>query len=243
MPAFLASVLSAAEAQLAAAAGADIIDAKDPAAGALGALETATVRAIRAATPKNTPVSATIGDIPCEPGPVVAAIAERARLGVSFVKFGLFPDGERLATIQALAPIAASGVRIIGMLLADRDPDLTLLQHMAIARFHGAMIDTADKSGRSLLDVMTVNELRAYIANASRCGLLAGVAGSLRREHIPALLTLSPDVIGFRGALCAGGRSGAIDWDAMLAIRSAIPRDEAWAALGVSEAPRASCAV
>jgi len=47
----LASVTDEREAELVAALGADIVDAKDPAAGALGALPHATVSAIRARTP------------------------------------------------------------------------------------------------------------------------------------------------------------------------------------------------
>ena len=38
---------------------------------------------------------------------------------------------------------------------------------------------------------------------------MVGVAGSLRPEHVAPLLALRPDVIGFRGALCHGGRRDA----------------------------------
>ena len=58
----LASVIDAREACLCVSLGADIIDAKNPAAGALGALPAERVRAIRAALPAHVPVSATIGD-------------------------------------------------------------------------------------------------------------------------------------------------------------------------------------
>ena len=65
--AFLASVTTVAEAELAARCGADIIDCKDPAQGALGALPVRTVTAIRRGVPPSLPVSATIGDLASDP--------------------------------------------------------------------------------------------------------------------------------------------------------------------------------
>ncbi len=64
MTAMLASVRTLDEALLALAGGADIIDLKDPARGALGALDQATARNIVAAIGGRAPVSATIGDLP-----------------------------------------------------------------------------------------------------------------------------------------------------------------------------------
>jgi uncharacterized protein (UPF0264 family) len=55
-------------------------------------------------------------------------------------------------------------------------------------------------------------------------GLAAGLAGALRVEHIPALVALGPDVLGFRGALCRHGRrQAAIDAEAVIGVRRAIP--------------------
>ena len=66
--------------------------------------------------------------------------------------------------------------------------------------------------------------LREFVAYARREGMFAGLAGALRRHHIPALLELEPDILGFRGALCEGARrTGAIDPQAMRAIRAALP--------------------
>ena len=59
-PGMLASVTSVAEAEAALAAGADLIDLKEPARGALGALDLDTVVAIVAAVGGRRPVSATV---------------------------------------------------------------------------------------------------------------------------------------------------------------------------------------
>ena len=86
---FLASVMNAHEARLCVAQGADIIDAKDAAAGALGALAHADVRAIRAAVPASVKLSATIGD-PCDDADAVVRDAQlMAATGVDYVKVGL----------------------------------------------------------------------------------------------------------------------------------------------------------
>jgi hypothetical protein len=54
--------------------------------------------------------------------------------------------------------------------------------------------------------------------------MFAGLAGSLRAQHIPALLQLAPDVLGFRGGLCRRGeRTGGIDAEAVRAVRGLIP--------------------
>jgi uncharacterized protein (UPF0264 family) len=52
--------------------------------------------------------------------------------------------------------------------------------------------------------------------------MFAGLAGSLRLDHVPALVALSPDVLGFRGGLCRKGeRAAAIDAAAVSALRRA----------------------
>jgi uncharacterized protein (UPF0264 family) len=58
-------------------------------------------------------------------------------------------------------------------------------------------------------------------------GLLAGLAGSLRQEDIVPLLTIEPDYLGFRGALCSRSkRNQNLDAEAFACIRSAIPELE-----------------
>ena len=62
VPAFLASVKDASEAYEAFAAGADVIDCKDPARGALGRLDLDEIARIVKGVSALAPVSATIGD-------------------------------------------------------------------------------------------------------------------------------------------------------------------------------------
>lgn len=87
----LASVTTPQEARLAMAGGADVIDAKDPARGALGALDSTTLRAIRAVVASNVPLSATTGDLPVDqPQSIINEVARVAATSVDIVKIGFF---------------------------------------------------------------------------------------------------------------------------------------------------------
>src|SRR5207253_9144383 len=81
----LVSVRGPVEACAALAGGADVIDAKDPACGALGAVSAERLAAIRRAVGAARPVSAALGDARDE-GTVAAAAAAAA--GAAFVKPG-----------------------------------------------------------------------------------------------------------------------------------------------------------
>lgn len=220
----LASVTSEPEARLAAAHGADIIDCKNPAEGALGALAVSVVAAIRKAVRRDIPVSATIGDLPADPETVVRAAVEMAATGCDIVKIGFFPGGDAEATIRSLGQEIAPQTPLVAVLMADAPLDLALVSQLGDAGFAGVMLDTALKDGRTLTDHRTPAVLSRFIADAHAAGLFAGLAGSLRVGQIAELLALAPDVLGFRGALCKGrDRQQALDAAAMSAVRRAIP--------------------
>lgn len=225
-PLFLASVMSVEEAAKAQSGGADIIDCKDAARGALGALPVSVVAAIRRSLPAGIPVSATIGDIPSEPGPVVAAVMAMARSGADDIKIGFFPGGNARATIAALGACDPNQARLVGLLLADRDPDFSLLADMARAGFRGVMVDTAGKAGTTLRDHMSEAKLAEFVKQARAFGLFCGFAGSLGLSDIATLMRLKPNVLGFRGALCAGAdRTGRLSLQAVRAVTTEIERN------------------
>ncbi|MBV8651734.1 MAG: hypothetical protein JO255_09730 [Alphaproteobacteria bacterium] len=222
MTGFLASVRSADEAALALAGGADIIDAKEPDAGALGRVDAATLDAIIRRGAGRRPVSATVGDLDLVPDRVVAAVEETARTGADIVKIGTFP-GALDETFAALRPIAGRGVRLVAVLFADRAPDLdVIVARCAASGFYGVMLDTADKSGGPLTAHLGLPALAGFVALARSCRLISGLAGSLRLADIAGLLPLGADYLGFRSALCAGGRGGAVDPALLRAVRAAL---------------------
>jgi (5-formylfuran-3-yl)methyl phosphate synthase len=215
---FLASVTGPDEAAVALDGGADLIDLKNPTRGALGAADVAAVRALDG----RRPVSAVTGDLPMDPATVLAAARAMAEAGADYIKIGIFPGGAPVACLRALAPLA-SRHRLIAVLFADLDPDLGLLPLLHTSGFAGAMLDTARKDGRRLLDAMDMTALAGFVAACRANGLSAGLAGRLEPPDVPRLLMLQPDVLGFRSALTSGARDAAIDAEAVRTIRELIP--------------------
>jgi len=218
----LASVRDSAEAALAVEGGADIVDAKEPAAGALGAVAPAALAAILRAVAGRRPVSATIGDMKLVPERVATAVRATAAAGADIVKIGLF-DGDLDATLAALRPIARGGTRLVAVAFADRSPDLAgIVARCAEAGFYGAMLDTAGKGVGPLTAHQGLERLASFVADAHRRGLVAGLAGSLRLADIAGLAPLGADYLGFRSALTRGGRAGELDVDRLRELRAAL---------------------
>jgi uncharacterized protein (UPF0264 family) len=223
-PAFLASVTSAEEASLALAGAADLIDCKDPSAGALGALPCAIVRDVAARIAGRVLVSATVGDLPPEPRVLVEAVSAMAASGVDIVKIGFFGDDDARPAIAALGRMTLARARLVAVLMADQAPDFDLIAHLAANGFAGVMLDTANKSAGRLSTVMPASRLAEFVHTARKSGLMSGLAGSLRMDDIATLASLAPDVLGFRGALCETGRASKLDLARVAAIRREIDR-------------------
>lgn len=241
MTLMLASVTSPAEAEAVWAGGADIIDLKEPAAGALGRLPDSVLRATLATVAGRRPTSATIGDLPLAPAPILAAVRAMAETGVDIVKLGLFA-GDAAATLAALGAATCAGIRLVAVFFADRRPDLDLVARCADAGFHGVMLDTSDKRGGSLMHHLPPAELGRFIARARGRGLLAGLAGSLAAADVPALLPLAPDFLGFRSALTLGPREAPLDAAAVVGLRALIDGASASSATAAAGAQAAAIA-
>jgi dihydroneopterin aldolase len=226
MTLFLASVRDAAEAEAAFEAGADIIDLKEPDAGALGAVDVATSAAVLSLLRGRVPVSATIGDLPMQPASIGEAVRDRAALGVDYVKVGIFPEGDPLGCLLQLRTVTRQ-ISLIAVLFADRMPDFDAIEAVAAAGAAGIMLDTAEKGGGSLLDHLSLGDVSSFVACVKAHGLAVGLAGSLRASQISSLLALDPDVLGFRGALCQGSRNARLDRASCFRIRTLIPAADA----------------
>lgn len=88
MSAMLASVNSLQEALFVETFAVDVIDLKQPAQGALGALDVDSVKEIVARLNPDTLVSATVGDLPMQPEVLFDAVDAMAATGVDYVKIG-----------------------------------------------------------------------------------------------------------------------------------------------------------
>jgi uncharacterized protein (UPF0264 family) len=215
----LVSVRDVPEALVAAQGGADFIDLKEPRDGALGGLPIETIAAIVHALREQgsrLAVSATIGDLPMSDLEAILAKVEAvAACGVDYVKVGI----ERVAQAGAvLDALAGSGHAIVPVFIADRGLDFDAVAHACGLRFPALMVDTADKLAGSLFDVVPEAELRRFVSAVRTSGALVGLAGALRQPQLAALRTLGPDFAGFRSAVCAGDRRGALDPERLRAL-------------------------
>lgn len=205
MSAFLASVRNVEEAAIAHRIGADWIDLKEPASGALGAVDPQTVvevvqwlrRQKRAVS-----LSATIGD--CWDSPLL--MPPRVELlhaaGVEYAKIGIFsqsPSRELLGVIQNCCSV---GPKIVLVCFAEAPPSTADMGALATTGIAGAMLDTAGKTGPSLTGLLSIEGLTEFVSSVHRYNLICGLAGSLTLNDIGQLSPLGPDYLGFRGALC-----------------------------------------
>ena len=222
MTGMLASVNNVAEALLVLNAEVDIIDLKQPALGALGALDIATVKQIVAGIDGRCPVSATIGDL-LQPDLVFNAVKAMAETGVDYIKIGFFPGDDWQETVKKLSVLTQQNHALIAVLFADTQPDFAIMSLLNEAGFTGIMLDTMDKQKGSLTQLMAKMEIAQFVKQAKALKLLCGLAGSLRLEDIPKLMPYNADYLGFRGALCQGhDRVGWLNKQAVIQIRRAI---------------------
>ena len=207
---WLASVQSLEEAQSLNACLPDILDMKQPAKGALGALPVDMVEDIVKWVSGRCVTSATIGDLPMQFDVIEPAIMNMAGTGVDYVKIGLFGGEEQTECLQALTPVIKQlTTPVIAVIFADRNYETDVIEQVLKAGFSGVMVDTAEKNARSLLDLWSIDALTAFVNTVKHAESLCGLAGALRIEDIATLRALKPDYLGFRSALCPERRRNA----------------------------------
>ena len=230
----LISVVGEEEVGAAVAGHADIVDVKNPREGSLGANFPHVIRGVRALTPAEIPVSVAIGDFPNLPGMAALAAAGAAGCGVQYIKVGLLGPRDHDEAFALLSAVCRAGrdqdpaVRIMATAYADARktgslPPLELPAVAAEAGADGCMIDTAMKTGGTLLTELGAAELERFVALCREAGLLCALAGSLRISDVRRLRQLAPDIVGFRGAACGDGRrDGRVDRDAVLRLKDLV---------------------
>jgi len=228
----LVSCRDAVDASAALAGGADIIDAKEPASGALGAVDLATFQHIVAAVANARPVTAALGDAINERA-IAHTAGAYARAGARLVKIGFagITSRSRVASLVDAARDGAAGTRagVIATAYADADRVaslnlLAMIDAAALAGATGILLDTADKRGPGLRGLMSSERLHSWISAARDARLLVALAGKLTADDFGFVNDAGADIIGVRGAACDGGRTGQIVAARVRAIRSVVAR-------------------
>jgi uncharacterized protein (UPF0264 family) len=227
-PGLLVSVRDAHEARAARAAGAALIDVKEPARGPLGRADVSTWHDVRAVIPDDVPVSVALGDLPdwADDGTSGSRLAWPT--GLSFVKLGLAGAGRGVDWLQRWRRVRSalgSPAPWVAVAYADADradapsPDQVLDAAISDG-CAGVLLDTFDKTRRGPID----GRWSGWIERARSSGLRIAVAGSLDVGSIRDLRgRLAPDWFAVRGAACVGGdRNAAVDPDRVAMLVAAL---------------------
>ncbi len=229
MSAFLASVRSLDEATIAYRIGADWIDLKEPSAGALGAVDLQTaidvVQWLRL-QPREAYLSATIGDCWESPSLMPARVKNLHRAGIEYVKIGVFAHSPSPDLLRVIKLCCSIGPKIIVVCFAEDPPSQRDIAAFSSTGISGAMLDTAQKTGKRLTQIMTSADLAEFVTAVRQRELICGLAGSLSINDIGCLSKLTPDYLGFRGALCRNGmRESGFSESAATQVRRAVNRE------------------
>lgn len=213
MTRLLVSVRDEQEARQAAAQGADLIDVKEPRAGALGAVPPQRWQELRAAVPGSIPMSVALGELL---DTETQARAGRATM-FQFAKIGLAGCAAvpawRDRWLEAWSTLPENVVRVAVAYADDAatapSPEI-VLEAAPAARCRALLVDTATKDGRNVFDHLALPRLDNLFGRARQLGLRLVLAGSLRLDQLPLAISLAPDYVAIRGAVCLPDREGAL---------------------------------
>lgn len=234
----LVSVRDGREAQAAVAGGADIVDAKEPAAGSLGAVAPGVLAAIRQAVPDGLGFSAALGEAEC-PGDVVRAF-RAAVVPLTYLKLGFVgvADRRRVRDLLRQARAAAAPLpgrpSVVAVAYADWArtgslPPGEMAELVAASEADGLLVDTAVKDGTTLFDLMRPEDLAGIGRALVGGGRVFALGGSLAVADIPRAGAVGATVFGVRTAACEGGRNGVVAASRVRALAAALGRLEALA--------------
>ena len=243
----LVSVANPTEACDAVEGGADIVDAKDPSTGALGAVALHRLQEIHAAAGGRRVVSAALGDATDEQD-IEQLAYDFAGTGIGFVKVG-FAGVTDPSCVERLIRAAIRGVRasslqncgVVAVAYADSGGTTTvqptaLVDIAARAGASGVLLDTADKGGPGLLRLVSSTALELWVAQAHEAGLTVALAGKLTADDFPLICETGADIVGVRGAACDDGRSSRVTEGKVRRLTESLqkgpPRGAAGAPLG-----------
>jgi hypothetical protein len=217
----LVSPINAVEAEAAMAGGADILDVKNPREGSLGANFPWVIRSVAEVAAGRVPVSATIGDFDFKPGTASLAALGAAFSGADYIKVGLLKIRDRDEAAEMLRPLVRSvkefdaNKRLVAAAYSDasRVGSISPMELPEVAAECGAdvvMVDTAIKDGKSTFEFMTESEISDFIALGHDLGMEVAIAGTIKFADLALLKRVDPEIIGVRGAVCGGDRTGEI---------------------------------
>lgn len=218
----LVSVRDATEAAAAAAAGADIVDVKEPAHGPLGRATVAVAAEVVAAVGGRAPVTLACGELASGSDAILAHLDRLHRLqprgprpvAVKAGPAGVGIEGWRESFLRLAAGLPPS-IGAVAVAYADWSraaaPHPAMILDAAVRSGAVAvLIDTFDKQGPGLFEAVDATTLRSWVGQAARVGLPVALAGRLAAADVEAAFRLGARICGVRSAACEGGRAGRV---------------------------------
>lgn len=213
----LVSVRSLNEAEAALAGGCDWLDVKEPTAGSLGAATPEKISEIAPLASSFLGWSIALGEISdFDESMWTAVLPDFPNLAL--VKLGLSQCAgssdwrNRLLRFKGSLP----NLSIAMVYYADRQSAKSptweeTIEAAAELKSPVLLIDTFFKNGKTLLDHLTLDQLKAVRTQAHSLNLGLALAGSLQLEQINMLTTeIHPDLVAVRGAACKSGRNSEV---------------------------------
>ena len=245
VPQLLISVRNASEASLALRAGARIVDVKEPTHGSLGRAAwsaIAEIAALFAATPdlvQPVPLlSVALGEVNewlADARLAADAVDAMFRTRPRYLKLGCSNLWQESASgegwfgswmkVRESIPGDHTWVAVayVDAGRANAPPIEEVCTAAIRSRCGVLLLDTFIKDQSSLLDWVTIDQLRSLRGTTARHGLQLALAGRISEQDLNSLVPAEADILAVRGAVCeSGSRTNAICENRIRSFQSAI---------------------
>ena len=133
------------------------------------------------------------------------------QLGIEYIKIGIFDTNLIQEHYSFLESIKDLNIKTVGVIFADLISNKEEIEKVVRLNYDGLMIDTATKNNQSTLDILSAGTLKFFVDSCKDSGKFCGISGSLTSIRFEDALSLQPNFIGLRGALCSNSERANID--------------------------------
>jgi (5-formylfuran-3-yl)methyl phosphate synthase len=198
--------------------GCDILDLKEPLSGPLAMVDEETLHSISEffqSQPATVPLSMALGELIEWHAKSSSPFIPKE---ITYLKMGLSQSinhqdwyTDWLSLRKQIEERNSTTFEWIAVAYADWQEALSISPQEVLAaaissQCSGLLIDTYSKQGQSLLDCLSLAEIKALIEQARSHDLTIALAGSINHENLASLPDVSPDIIGIRSAACRGNQ-------------------------------------
>ena len=133
------------------------------------------------------------------------------QLGIEYVKIGIFDTNLLQDHYNFLKSVKHLTIKTVGVIFADLIDSEQEIEEILKLNYDGLMIDTASKNNQSTLDILSTDTLKFFVESCKKSDKFCGISGSLTAIKLKETLSLQPNFIGLRGALCSHSKRDNID--------------------------------